>query len=210
MITQPITSYINATRIVDVALTLDGQPFEPGADYSLVLSAKEYLSQPDDLAWFQLSDIAGIVVTGSTARCTLVPQATVDRMPKKLEADIRATHRVTGESHIVALMSWDLKRPPTRLAEPSVPIYTQLPPVYGDQIVFSRFDGHYYRLFIGLVDGDPSGKPVLQAELYSLTPVDSAAPVAYSRVDGSAWLIFIDETEGDGVPVIQYEPVPAS
>ncbi|RYD38755.1 MAG: hypothetical protein EOP87_00885 [Verrucomicrobiaceae bacterium] len=207
---QAITSFINATRIVDVQLTLDGQPFEPGDDYSLLLSAKEYLSQADDLAWFQLSDVAGIVVTGSTARCTLVPQATVDRMPKKLEADIRATHKVTGESHIVALMSWDLKRPPTRETEPSVPVFTQLPPVYGDQLVFSRFDGYYYRLFIGPVEGDPSGLPTLQAELYSLTPVDSAAPVVYSRVDGGAWLIFIDETDGDGVPVIQYEPVPAT
>jgi hypothetical protein len=111
--------------VVDVEA--DQTPFTPTVNWVLLLTAKALLTDPDGAAKFQLKTGLGITHTGSSAVCALAPTATLGTAPANLYFDIRATHQITGETHLVARGRWNLIRPATRLAIPSMPIYTMTP-----------------------------------------------------------------------------------
>jgi hypothetical protein len=111
--------------VVDVEA--DQTPFTPTVNWVLLLTAKALLTDPDGAAKFQLQTGLGITHNGSSAVCALAPTATLAAAPANLYFDIRATHQITGETHLVARGRWQLVRPATRLAIPSMPIYTTAP-----------------------------------------------------------------------------------
>jgi Carbohydrate esterase, sialic acid-specific acetylesterase len=111
--------------VVDVEA--DQTPFTPTVNWVLLLTAKSLLTDPDSAAKFQLQTGLGITHNGSSAVCALAPTATLAAAPANLYFDIRATHQITGETHLVARGRWQLVRPATRLAIPSMPIYTTAP-----------------------------------------------------------------------------------
>jgi hypothetical protein len=111
--------------VVDVEA--DQTPFTPTVNWVLLLTAKALLTDPDGAAKFQLKTGLGITHNGSSAVCALAPTATLGTAPANLYFDIRATHQITGETHLVARGRWNLTRPATRLAIPSMPIYTTTP-----------------------------------------------------------------------------------
>jgi hypothetical protein len=111
--------------VVDVEA--DQTPFTPTVNWVLLLTAKSLLTDPDSAAKFQLQTGLGITHNSSSAVCTLAPTATLAAAPANLYFDIRATHQLTGETHLVARGRWQLVRPATRLAIPSMPIYTTAP-----------------------------------------------------------------------------------
>jgi hypothetical protein len=111
--------------VVDVEA--DQTPFAPTVNWVLLLTAKALLTDPDSAAKFQLRTGLGITHNGSSAVCALAPTATLGTGPANLYFDIRATHQITGETHLVARGRWNLTRPATRLAIPSMPIYTTNP-----------------------------------------------------------------------------------
>jgi hypothetical protein len=117
------------TRSIPMVVDVDGDQtaFEPASAWNLVLSAKTQLSEADQASQFQLMSGAGITAADSDALCVVARDATVNLGPGNLYFDIRATHLVTGESHIVARGRWQLVRPSTRLAMPSMMIYSITP-----------------------------------------------------------------------------------
>lgn len=131
MTTHQITTVLgdSPTRSISLVVDVDADktPFTPTLDWLLLLTAKHALTDVDTAAVFQLRSGAGITATGTAAVCTLSPTATLTAQAGNLYYDIRATHQITGETHIVARGRWQLTRPATRLAIPSMPIYTSLP-----------------------------------------------------------------------------------
>lgn len=131
MTTHQITTNLgdSPTRSISLVVDVDADktPFTPTLDWLLLLTAKHALTDVDTAAVFQLRSGAGITATGTAAVCTLIPTATLTAQAGNLYYDIRATHQITGETHIVARGRWQLTRPATRLAIPSMPIFTSLP-----------------------------------------------------------------------------------
>lgn len=131
MIPLQITSAIGDTPVREIPMVADidndPTPFEPASAWALLLCAKTKLTDLDPDSKFQLYSDIGITPADDVALCVLARDATVDLIPENLYFDIRATHLVTGESHIVARGRWQLVRPSSRLATPSMTIYSIAP-----------------------------------------------------------------------------------
>ena len=112
---------------LDIPLTWQDSPFEPGADWILLATVKANSGDADEDAVFQKSSTAGISVTGSTATLDIVNADTEDVSPGALVADIRAEHVTSGARRVVAKFHLDLRRPVSRSTTPSIPIHTTLP-----------------------------------------------------------------------------------
>ena len=126
-----ITTKIGDSPLLAIPLVSDvrndSTAFSPGSAYTLLLTAKTKLTDLDAAAKFQLALGAGITVSGTSALCQLAAAATIALAPDNLYWDIRATHLLTGDTHIIAEGRWRLERPATRLPASSVAIYTVQP-----------------------------------------------------------------------------------
>ena len=124
MDTTQLNGFLGDSNSFDIPLTWDGIAFEPDGDWTLIFTAKNRATDPDDLAVFQKATGAGITVTDSTATVTTVPDDTNTLRACNLVCDIQAQNTTTGEVRTVAYARLSLTRDVTREVTVSVPIYT--------------------------------------------------------------------------------------
>ena len=186
-----ISSYIGDSpeRIIPLVADVgtDLTPFAPDGNWTLLLTAKRLLTDSDEDAEFQLLSGAGITVSGALATCLLTPDATNGLIPAKLYWDIRATHS-TGETHIVASGRWRLTLPATRLALPSMTIFSLEP--------FTLFGGGAasdlaYDATAWNGDTDAPTKNAVRDKIETLAPLISPSFITPSLGDATATGLFV-------------------
>lgn len=119
-----LTDYLQTTALAEVPLSHEGEDWNGGDGYTYLLTAKRKLTDPDTAAVFQLADGAGISVLADEAELTLLAEATLGKAIGNFYVDIRATHKTTGNSFIIAEFRWNFLQPVGRFSASSVPIYT--------------------------------------------------------------------------------------
>jgi hypothetical protein len=112
-----------------IQMALAGEPFFPGAGYTLIWTLKRRASDPDSAAIVQkMSGGLGITVEESIAKVALVSVDTAAREVDRPYAwDLQAQETATGKVHTVAIGKLTLEADITRGTTISIPVYTTEP-----------------------------------------------------------------------------------
>jgi hypothetical protein len=130
MAQQKFSPFIGDSTDLEIALEWQGAAFLPGSEWLLIFTAKFNANDPDSSAPIQKASGAGIVVSGSTATVSLVPQDTSDLADGcNLIFDIQAQSTVTQKIRTVASGEIYMIRDITIRTETSVPVVTTEPPL---------------------------------------------------------------------------------
>lgn len=125
--------YLDAVRgdsaTLQIQMSIDGEPFYPAGDYTLIWTLKRRASDPDSSAIVQkMSGGLGITTSESLALVSLVAADTAGREVDRPYAwDLQAQHNTTGAIHTVALGKLTLEADITRGTTISVAVVTTEP-----------------------------------------------------------------------------------
>jgi hypothetical protein len=126
-----LTQYLGDSVAHEVPLRWKREAFTPGADWTLIFTAKLDPADLDSAAVIQKASGIGITTSGATATVATVPADTSGLPARDLFWDIQAQHVETGEVRTVAVGMLRLSRDATRLTATSIDIYTTHPPFPG-------------------------------------------------------------------------------